>query len=338
MEKLLPMAIPPSETYQLQSFMMGIMLQNKNVRNVLFNSYINLYISENAWDKVTLEFTDAECEPYRLTGIGEMDLFYLQNISKEKCKDFLKERIEQDNYLLLFEIDEYELSYSEYYKKRHFIHDTYVYGYDDTHFYVMAYSHGHLRLLKVPEQEIIDGLYSQLNEESHFCSFRVYHKAKVKLSIKKILSQVDNYLVGGKNELGETVGISVYDYLQQTLTEVENDRNEDDMLNPRVFRMLWEHKKMILFRNLHLAERIATMNDLIPTAKKLEQQGTRVMLMMLKFNLKHDYDIVNRIKINLAEMKDIEKGYWCSFSKILQNQNKIMDNRKKKLGIKIERV
>lgn len=319
MEKILPMAIPPSETYQLQSFMMGIMLQNKNVRNVLFNSYINLYISENAWDKETLEFIDAECESYRLTGIGEMDLFYLQNISKEKCKDFLKERIGQDNYLLLFEIDEYELFYSEYYKKEHFMHDTYVYGYDDTHFYVMAYSQGHLRLMKVPEQQIINGLYSQLNEESHFCSFRVYHKAKIKLSIKKILSQIDYYLAGGKNELGRTVGISVYDHLQQTLTEVENNRNEDEMLNPRVFRMLWEHKKMILFRNFHLAEKIVTLNDLMPSAKKLEQQGAMVMLMMLKYNLKKDFGIVKRIKEKLDEMKDIEKDYWYSFSKRLRN-------------------
>lgn len=319
MGKLLPMEIPISETYQLASFMMGIISQNKNIRNILYNSYINIYISENDWNEIALDFTDAECELYRLSGIGEMDLFYLKNISKDKCKDFLKERLEQNNYLLLYEIDEYELSYSNCYKKEHFKHDTYVYGYDDKYFYVMAYSQGHLSLLKVPEQEIVDGLYSILNDDSHFCSFRVFHKARVSLSIKKILIQVEDYLAGGQNAQGKTVGISVYNHLQQILSEVEQNRDDNEMLNPRVFRMFWEHKKMILFRTLHLAEKIDSLNDLVAVAKEIEQRGSLVRMLMLKFNLKHDYDIINRIKNNLFEMECIEKKYWISFHELLQN-------------------
>ena len=318
MKKVLPMAIPISETYQLPSFMMGIISQNKSVRNTLFNSYINIYISKNDLDKVTLEFVDAECEPYRLSGWGEMDLFYLSNIAKDKCLGFLKERIDQNNYLLLFEIDEYELSYSECYKKEHFKHDTYIYGYDEDYFNVMAYSHGHLQLLKVPEQEIVEGLYSLLDNESHFCSFRVFHKARVPLSIKKILVQIDEYMAGENNAQGETTGISVYSFFQQTLSETVQNRTEGEILNQRVIRMLWEHKKMIVFRTIYLAERIDSISALLPSAKKIEQQGEMVRILIMKYNLTQDYDILNRVKKILNEMECLERDYWSSLREILQ--------------------
>lgn len=293
MEKVLPMTIPPSETYQLASFMMGIMSQNKNVRNVLFNSYINLYVSKNDWGEMTLEFFDALCESYRLKGIGEMDLFYLKNISKSKCKDFLKERIEQDNYLLLFQIDEYELSYSKYYQKVHFMHDTYLYGYDDDCFFVMAYSREHLCMMEIPQQEIIDGLYSMFNEESHFCSFRIHHKAKIELSVKEILLQVNNYLAGGTNEKGQIVGISVYGCLQDALTQLKNSEDVGITLDPKLFRALWEHKKMLFLRNTHLAKKIEKLDILSSLAKEIEQKGSMLMMLTLKFNMLRDFKIID---------------------------------------------
>lgn len=320
MKKVLPMAIPPSETYQLASFMMGIMSQNRNVRNSLFNSYINLYVSENDWGEMTLEFFEAKCEPYRLKGIGEMDLFYLKNISKRKCKDFLKERIEQDNYLLLFEIDEYELSYSKFYQKVHFMHDAYVYGYDDEYFFVMAYSKEHLRMMEIPQQEIIDGLYSMLDEKSHFCSFRIYHKAKVKLSKKEILLQVNNYLAGGVNDNGEIVGISVYDCLQDVLNQTKKYKDEERTLNLKLFRALWEHKKMLLLRNNHLVKKIEKLDVLTSLATKIEHQGSIIMMLALKFNMKHDNDIIERIGVYLDEMLSEEKEYWSSFREILSDK------------------
>jgi len=321
MEKVLPMAIPPSETYQLTSFMMGIISQNKNVRNSLFNTYINLYVSKNEWGEMSLDFFDAQCEHYRVNGIGEMDLFYLKNISKSKCKDFLKERIDQDNYLLLFEIDEYELSYSKFYQKVHFMHDAYVYGYDDDCFWVMAYSKEHLCMMRIPQQEIVDGLYSMHDKESHLCSFRIYHKVKVKLSIKEILLQVNNYLAGGENDKGETVGISVYDCLQDMLTRFKKNRDDEKFLDPKPFRAFWEHKKMLLLRNHHLVKKIEKLDALTPLAEKMEQQGSMIMMLTLKFNMKQDFDIIDRIRVYLDEMMGEEKAYWSSFREILSDRS-----------------
>lgn len=322
MEKVLPVAIPLSETYQLASFMMGIISQNEHVRENIYNSYIDIFVSHNDWDDMTLEFSDASCEDYRLKGIGEMDLFYLKNIAKETCAGFFKERIDQENYLLLFQIDEYELSYSEDYQKEHFLHDTYLYGYDDDYFDVMAYTNGHLRMMKVLQKEIINGLYSclEIDEDTHFCSFRIHHKANVKICLKEILLQVNKYLSEERNVKGEPSGIFTYCCLQERLSEITENGDEDDNLNVKVFRMLWEHKKIMLVRNEYLGKQIDELNELTELARSIEQKGYMVMLMVIKYNLNHDYRLINRLKVCLEEMMDAEKKYWQLFYDIIKKK------------------
>ena len=82
--------------------------------------------------------------------------------------------------------------------------------------------------------------------------------------------------------------------------------------------MLWEHKKMIVFRTIYLAERIDSISALLPSAKKIEQQGEMVRILIMKYNLTQDYDILNRVKKILNEMECLERDYWSSLREILQ--------------------
>ena len=198
MEKILPISIPPAETYQQTAFLMGIIQNNENVQALIYNSYINVSITKDEFWEWRFEFTNVACEDFRKRGVGEMDLFYLNNISKDKCVDFLKERIDQNNFLLMFKIDEYEISYSEHYHNKHFEHDTYIFGYNDKIFYVMAYTDGHLRLMGVKQEEIIESLYNHQHYfgNTHFCSFRIHHCAREVIQLDEILSEINEYLKG----------------------------------------------------------------------------------------------------------------------------------------------
>lgn len=315
MGTILPMSIPISETYQLTAFILGIFSQKEEAKNCIYNSCINLYVSENVWGETTIDLSSALCEDYRVNGIGEMDLYYLRNISKSKCAAFLKERIDQENYLLFFDIDEYELSYSHYFKKRHFIHDTYLYGYDEQFFYVMAYSQGHLRLLKVPQQEIIEGLYSSLesNDDTHFCTFRIYRNASFLIDINAILTQVDMYLTGGVDDKGNRFGIQYYSVLHEILEKVKNDRDSDKKIDTKVFRLIWEHKKILVARNDYLKNEILELSSLTDLAKELEHMGSMIMLLILKFNITSNMELLETIKIQLNHMRELEEKYWKNF-------------------------
>ena len=315
------MAIPVSETYQHFAFMMGIISQNENVQANLYNSYINVYLRENDWGETTLEFSNATCEDYRLQGIGEMDLYYVKNIEKSNCIGFFKERIDQDNYLLLFRVDEYEISYSKYYHKTHFFHDTYVFGYDEDCFDVMAYKDGHLSMMKVPQREIVDGIYTclEFEDDIHFCSFRVFHKARIEINTDEILRQVDKYLTEEENENGNPSGITTYRVLQDALAEFYRDDNNCYDLDVKLFRMLWEHKKMIVLRNQKLGGMIRRLQECDELAHRLEQMSSTMMLMVIKYNVSHDLAIVKRIINQLNHIKNEEVEYWNKFREIVKD-------------------
>ena len=328
MEKVLPMYLPPGETYQETAFLMGAILQNESVRDAFYNSYINTYAEINEQGELVLEFAGADCETYRQKGIGEMDLFYLKNIAREKCADFLKERMEQDNYLLLFSIDEYEISYSEYYRKKHFEHDTYLYGYDENDFFVMAYSDGHLKMMKVAQKEIVDSLYSHQEyfEDTQFCSFRIHHCAKENLNIEKIDEEIEAYLKGGFDEAGGRMyGITTYDFVHELIAYVR-EQNPEEKLSPKVFRMLWEHKKIMRIRNQHLKQFINGLETIESSIEKIEKLGSLMLMLTIKYNLKKDVEILDNIQQRLCDMMEMERSYLHDFRKILKKE--YSDSRK----------
>lgn len=102
MKKLLPLVSPPIATYQGSSFILGVLLAHENTANVLYNNYVNLECNDtyNIYE-VNLEFTNISWEDYRLSGIAEMNLYYIKNICHTKFIDFIKERIDQGNYIIL---------------------------------------------------------------------------------------------------------------------------------------------------------------------------------------------------------------------------------------------
>ena len=84
MERVLPIRIPPCETYQWIAFTMGMLMEHESVRDSIYNSYINLKCDR--YGENQLNFIGGTAEDYRVEGIGEMDLFYLKNLAKENWR------------------------------------------------------------------------------------------------------------------------------------------------------------------------------------------------------------------------------------------------------------
>lgn len=319
MEKILPISIPPAETYQQTAFLMGIIQNNENVQALIYNSYINVSITKDEFWEWRFEFTNVACEDFRKRGVGEMDLFYLNNISKDKCVDFLKERIDQNNFLLMFKIDEYEISYSEHYHNKHFEHDTYIFGYNDKIFYVMAYTDGHLRLMGVKQEEIIESLYNHQHYfgNTHFCSFRIHHCAREVIQLDEILSEINEYLKGYVEGNEKFFGVKTYNVIQEILSYTK-ESNGGIELSTKVFRSLWEHKKVMNIRNHYLGLKIEGLKQINSEIDTVVKTGHMIFMLTIKYNVKRDIFILDKISKYLQEMKEAEKRYLLQFQRIVE--------------------
>ena len=51
------------------------------------------------------------------------------------------------------------------YKKKHNVHDTYIYGYDDDNFFISAYEGGKLRKLTARKKEIVECVYKTKSDK-----------------------------------------------------------------------------------------------------------------------------------------------------------------------------
>ena len=318
MEKKLPITIPSIECYQGSSFILGIISAHERIANAFYNNYINWVCNDtDLLSGLDLDFAGITWEDYRLAGIAEMDMYYLRNIPRDKFVDFIRERIDQDNYLLFYKIDEYYLSYTNHYGHRHYMHDAYVYGYNDTNFLVMAYHDKRLQLLEVSVEEIMDGLYYVLEEEEtlNFCSFRPYHAASVQVDYDRMVGEFEKYVSGVASNADRIYGVSVYEVLIKCIWLVAEGivKGEDALLEPKVFRMLWEHKKILLVHLEKLKQVEDVKRDILEEMQEIVQSANKVFMLALKYNITFQNSILHKIMGYIREIQEREQSVLKQF-------------------------
>ncbi len=314
MKKILPLIHAPIETYQGTSFILSILLAYENMSDAYFNNYVNLQCNntDNSY-KMKLEFADVAWEDYRVSGIAEMNLYYLKNIHRDNFIDFIKERIDQGNYLIFYSIDEYYLSYSEHYKNDHFSHDTYVYGYEIDCFCVMAYKERKLSRFNIPMMELLMALYcheSALDDLS-FCTFRPNHAVKEIFSLEKIKLSLSDYYhsehTGNKNT-SLVYGINTYDILLSCVRKaILNFGTELAYIDLCPFRLFWEHKKVLKDHITKINESIILDDMINGMINDIESKAMIIFKLMIKYSLNNDGHILESVVSYLLQLREKEE-------------------------------
>ena len=305
MSKILPIIMPPIETYQDSAFILAVLLAHDNTKNVFYNNYINWSCTNtNCLVQMNLHFSNVTWEDYRRLGIAEMNLYHINTIARKYFVSFLKERIDQENYILLYHIDEHYLSYSNCYMKEHFIHDTYIYGYTDDYFHVMAYSNNKLKMLTIPSDEILNSIYHCLSTDPHtsFCTFRPSHAVSIQVEQSIIMHSFIEYISGDISHNDNIVsGIHVYDVLQKCIIAYTNaPRSTNQDLDLRVFRMIWEHKK-VLKHHIQLIN-----SSYLKQIDQIEKKSKIIFSLALKYDITEKRSLLNRILNYISEIKQQE--------------------------------
>ena len=298
---ILPVVVPPIKTYQDISFTLAVIMAYKNLSDVYFNNYINLEcnMTDDA-SNLKLIFTNATWEEYRISGLADMNMYYIRNLSENKFDEFLQERIDQGNYIIMYCVDEYFLSYTPNYGSKHFIHDTYIYGYDYSMYHVMAYKNRKLQQIQVPKREITRALFSQSEKRKKvsFCTFRPSSTICVSVNTEWIAQEYVRYvnsIASGTPQLDKVYGIRVYDELQKCVQKrIDKWKEIESALDLRPFRCIWEQKKIALARVEKLKSLVEIEENEFQLLGELESVSQKLFLVMIKFELTMDKAILDR--------------------------------------------
>lgn len=198
--------------------------------------------------------------------------------------EHLKQEIDKGNYIALY-LNEYFIPGKSSYQKRNFIHDKYIYGYNDDLKVFYALSIADKGMFKPHEisDENIKGAFSYYFFNHFFFSFRLKEYDFSKIDSKKIKKQLRRYLCGRKN-----YGINCYDLIIKHF----NALGSNEPVNMLTLRMFKEHKGIL-----------SQLDESFITVKK---QFDALFYWCIKYNLTFDKAILEHQAEKLQKLKQEE--------------------------------
>ncbi len=308
LKKILNVYEPIICTNQCSAFLQAVLMAHPNVSNMVFTKYLNLFCEQLERDMLNLEFINADWDFFRNIGIAEMNLYHRVNIEKNFLGRFIRERIDQNNYILLYEVDEFYIPYAINYKTKHFKHDTYIFGYEEENFYVMAYINDKLQPGKICEKDLMDAFYSKdLGEDTSFCSFRINDSVYAEFSYELLIEKIQDYLEGIESDekySEAVVGIKIYEEVLGYLNKfIERGYSKKD-IDLKVFRTIWEHKKMMLYGIRRMSENQSINLDKLIICEK---EANLLFYLILKYRAKGNKEFLEEAKGKIIYLQHLER-------------------------------
>ena len=320
----LPISWPITETYQYSSFSVSIICAHDNIKNAYENNYINLFCrnTDNLWD-MNLTFWNIFWTDFRRSDIFEINEFSVDNFQSNSISSFWRECIDQGNYLLLHMVDEYYLPYTRSYHNTHFIHDTYIYGYEDDYFWIMAYTERKLKEIKVSSSDMVQSVFSakEYKEDVCFWSLRPNKSIKVEVDYKKIKQNLYEYLGINFSSLESmenyrpacVYGNKTYDVLINCLIKFMESSEKPISVDVRPFRLLWDHKRIIYGRIELIIAKYDLPLDVLQDFENLVCLSNQIFMLCLKYNVTLKKDILERVVGKIKELKVREEMLLSNF-------------------------
>lgn len=313
----LPLAEPVFSTYHNYGSGGAIIASNPSIKNWYINNSVMLMCGKRfltGYSSPQLQVRNTSYNAVRGIEKHHMSLKLLNRYRST----LIKRMIDEGYYVVFQGFDDYYIEGKSWYKTRHFAHDGMIYGYDDEKkiYNMFAYDKDWIyKEFEVPQRSFWKAQKSGM-ELCEDCAL-VAVKPKqdiIEVDLHHILFLLELYMdpEAGKQWLdmnNYAYGIEVHDYLCLYLNKLEDGSIPYEKIDWRVFRVLWEHKRVML-------ERIKTVEQLIGTDDSLSTEYSEVVkiaddsrLMYATYVMRRRDPLLQVLKSRLLKIKKIEEEF-----------------------------
>ena len=332
MRKVLDLGEPIITSYPPIADLFSILGTNANIaKQYLSNNFINL--TTVCWEPED-QFHMGYFSDMLLESFGQnCNLLSYKNENRhyamreyEKLTDYIEEMIINDYYLSLL-VNSFFLPCSPRYRKEHFMHNTFIYGFDRDLQQIMVadfYYHGKYTRETVSYEEINKGYkfffhavgsnkWSELENSITKMKFlECDNNPNIEIDIGSIKMQICDYLNSSNKAIlnAHSVlfrgkmshGLSYYESLLYMLN------NNPEYLDKRLFYILLDHKKAWSVRTEVLYEKYnynsSKYHDIQNGIYEMQKSSQMLLNMVLKYNYFNSTDLFERIMGKLVELRD----------------------------------
>ena len=235
-------------------------------------------------------------------------------IKAERFTDYIEFAVDHE-YCLEPCLDNFYFSFSNCYQKHHYIHSTFIYGYDNEE--EIVYAADFWELGKYSTKMInYNEINQSFNNEGIVNLFR-YYKAEYEFNKKLLISSCRDYLestdsnhlyeYSANNENRDVIfGVSCYDYIKEYFHE------NNDYIDFIPFHIFYDHKIIMRYRLEYLKSvmqnNVNVIDELIVDNEEMVQKALELRNLVLKYSIARTEKTLSRIyeKIDMLKEHDIK--------------------------------
>ncbi|MBE6799015.1 MAG: hypothetical protein E7525_04500 [Ruminococcaceae bacterium] len=324
----LPICEPIYSTYHFQGAAGAILVKNPTVRNWYLNEVMILqcnrkFLNGYTTPEINIVSSYLHENPYILRQA------YPTRFIKGHLNAVIKNMLDEGYYVLYIGIDDYYIKGKSWYKKRHFDHDGLICGYDqkDKTFSIFAYDENWIyKKFKTPQKCLEQGRRSTFK--------RSYNGRIAALSVKPDPVDLNPELICKKlreyldSSLGKyptytddvAYGIVVHDYIAMYLDKLYDGSIPHSRMDWRVFRLIWEHKRVMFERLRAVEEVLGLPHDLSESYFSLVKDADHMRMLYAAYHIKERKTTLTAIKKRLLRLKNQEKKILQRFVETVEKE------------------
>ncbi|MBR6502634.1 MAG: hypothetical protein IKT42_04255 [Clostridia bacterium] len=309
----LPLIEPMYATYH-NGIVTACLADNITLRNAYLNEVGILVCNK----KFLTGYTSPEIN---VEGTEIDDAFFLtkQWISmlplKSQLNAVIRNLIDDGFYVHYSGVDDYFMDGKSWYEERHFSHDGTICGYnqEDKTFCIYAYDKDWVyRKFWVPQKSFDAGRKYAFEHGVNGSIWGMKPKGeKIEFSASKALILIKDYLDSNIKKYpekgdGNVRGIVVHKYIVKYLDKLCDGSIPYEKMDWRVFRMIWEHKKVMLERIKCIENQLGMNSEISDEYKNIVDAANKMRMMYALLQTKKRESILQSLQIKLIILSDGE--------------------------------
>lgn len=311
----LPIIEPVFSTYHYQCMATAIISSNPSIRNWALNENVTMWCEKSFLWGVTTPYLTVQFSSYEENPHLEKHFFDLTD--ENIIFDQLVQKYMDNGYYFYFnKIDDFYLDGKTWYKERHFFHDGILCGYDQENKLYCIYAYDNrwkYTKLWIPQESFNDGIRSmrESGEKGYLYALKPMPE-RVDFNPTIVVNNLKSHInttfeVCPPTDPTGVTGLAVYDYILLYLDKLLDNSIPHERMDWRIFRVIWEHKKLMLERIERMEEALSLDSTASDLYKFIVEEANQIRLLYASYHMKRRDSLLVSIKEKLIEIKHKEK-------------------------------
>lgn len=309
----LPLIEPMYQTYH-DGITTACLKSNPSIRNWFLSNTMILTCSKRFLSGYTSP--EIRIENYSF----DSPLFEKKYVSMEFLNGYLnpviRNMIDAGYYVYFAGIDDYYVKGKSWYRERHFNHDGVICGYNrlDKTFLIYAYDSNWIcQKFWTPQKAFDRGREAMFKKGlcGFICGIKPI-KDQIEFSLEEALKGISDYLDSDMIKYPEdgdglVRGIAVHEYIAKYIDRLIDGSIPYSRMDRRVFRLIWEHKNVMLERIKKIEQLLGFGNRMSEEYKPIVSSANLTRMLYASYHLKRRDSLLPLIKEKLLKLEKDEK-------------------------------